>query len=272
MPTESLRADGPAPLPVVRRARGVHLYDPRGRRLLDLWRDGAVLGHRPAGVLNAAKAALSQGLVIPLPSVPAARLAQHLSRRFPSNPQVLLFASAARARSAAGAEGPADVADPALPPVMRGRRAALWRPFLPVPEGAAVLLPLLPFTVGGSPAAACFAPGEAVPGRGDDVPGFLCAAALRGLTLLDRLGPEALPLPPAPRLAAALDGSRGWSLCGPWIRALFPVTEYARVHAEFLRAGVLLNPAYPGPSLLPGECSPAETSLLADLFARIPGG
>ena len=45
-----------------------------------------------------------------------------------------------------------------------------------------------------------------------------------------------------------------------------------QVHAELLAAGVLLSAGYPGPSVLPGECSPGETSLLADLFARIPGG
>ncbi len=40
---------------------------------------------------------------------------------------------------------------------------------------------------------------------------------------------------------------------GPYVKALFPESEYPRVHAEFLRAGVLLCPGYPGPSVLPGR-------------------
>jgi hypothetical protein len=168
--------------------------------------------------------------------------------------------------------------DPALcPPGAQAARprAAFWRPFLPVPQGITVLLPLLPLTIGGAPAPVC-APDAAAagvaPGPGDTIPGFLCSGALRALAAVAAPGLSDGFAAPTPRLAAALDGGHGWARTGPYVRALFPRAEYARVHAEFLRAGVLLNPAYPGPSVLPGECSPGETSLLAGLFARIPGG
>ena len=155
-------------------------------------------------------------------------------------------------------------------------RAVYWRPFLAVPVSARALLPILPLTVGGAPAPVCF-PAAAAQGPSSPVPvsdtiaGFVCAGALRALAALSDPGWAARLEPADPRLAAALDGGRGWARVGPYVRALFPAEDYARVHAEFLREGVLLCPAYPGPSVLPGECSPGETSLLADLFAGISG-
>jgi hypothetical protein len=128
--------------------------------------------------------------------------------------------------------------------------------------------------VGGSPSPACF------PGRtsgaggelpaGETIPGFICTGALRALAALSAPGAAERFEPADPRLAAAFDGRR-WARIGPYVRAVFPAEDYARVHAEFLRAGVLLCPVYPGPSVLPAECSPGETSLMAKLFAGIPG-
>jgi hypothetical protein len=146
----------------------------------------------------------------------------------------------------------------------------MWRPFLPaLAAPARALLPVMPVRVGGAPAPACFA--EPVPSGvppSDTVPGFILAAALRGFASV---------ISPADRLAnplveKAVDAAHGWARTGPYVRALFPESEYARVHARFLEAGVLLSPGYPGPSVLPGDCSPGETRLLADLFTGIPGG
>jgi hypothetical protein len=276
MPTESAGAGEPR----FRRARGFRLYDMRGRRWLDLSRRGALLGHRPVGVLSAMKAVLSQGLAGDVPSVWEARLAAHVAGLFPSFPVVRLYLSPEGALEAASdrADAPLnrdDVMDPALCPAGAGgaKRAAFWRPFLPTPAGAPVLLPILPFTVGGAPAPVCFASApSAACAPADTIPGFLCAGALRALAAAADPGLPEVYAPASPRLAAALDGSRGWARTGPYVRAVFPRADYAWVHAEFLRAGVLLCPVYPGPSVLPGECSPGETSLLAGLFARIPGG
>jgi hypothetical protein len=278
MPTEA----SPLDMPRFRRARGFRLYDAGGRRWLDLSRNGALLGHRPDGVLNAMKAVLSQGLVGDVPSAWEGRLTSHVAGLFAAFPLVRLYSSRERAlRAASDLAGTTlavdDVMDPSLCPAGAGgarKRAAFWRPFLPVPEGVSVLLPLLPFTMNGAPAPVCAAAAtagvECAPA--DTIPGFLCAGALRALSALAAPGLSAGFAALSPRLAAALDGGKGWARTGPYVRALFPKAEYARVHAEFFRAGVLLSPAYPGPSVLPGECSPGEASLLADLFARIPGG
>jgi hypothetical protein len=269
-PGTATRAPAPV-LPRVRRARGFRLYDTAGRRYLDLYRDGALLGHRAASTLTAMKAGLSLGLAAALPSAWEARLCAALARLFPAYPVVRLFAT--RERALAAVSLPGDPWDPALEPVDAapppGREAALWRPFLPVPVGARLLLPQLPFTVCGSPVPVCAPAGTVLPGS-DPLPGFLLSGALHALAALAG-GPARPPLG-SPLLERAVDTARGWARTGPYVRAAFSPDVYPRVHGEFLRAGVLLCPVFPGPSILPGECSPGENRLLADLFAGHPGG
>jgi len=263
-------------IPRIRRARGFRLYDMQGRRYLDLFRDGAILGHRGAGSLTAMKSALSQGLAASLPSVWEKRLLAALVRSFPRYPEVRLYASRDRALEAACrclGGGPIEMHDPALDGDPGGTvQAGFWRPFLPPAEGARVLLPQLPVRVGEAPAPACFAGDvpRAVP-VSDTIPAFILAGALRGFAALSRSIGGGCPLS-NPAVERALDAAPGWARTGPYVRAVFPEAEYPRVHAEFLRAGVLLHPGYPGPSVLPGDCSPGETRLLADLFTGIPGG
>jgi hypothetical protein len=259
-------------IPRIRRARGFRLYDTQGRRYLDLFRDGALLGHRASGSLLAMKSALSQGLAAALPSLWDKRLISALERSFPRYREVRLYSSAERARDAAYrciGGGPVPIHDPARGDAVSSP-IAVWRPFLP-PDGASVLLPLLPVRVAGAPAPACFA-GDVPPAVpvSDTIPAFILAAALRGFSALAPID-GACPLS-NPAVEKALDAAPGWARAGPYVRAVFPEAEYPRVHAEFLRAGVLLHPGYPGPSVLPGDCSPGETRLLADLFRRIPGG
>jgi hypothetical protein len=264
----------PGGIPRIRRARGFRLYDMQGRRYLDLFREGALLGHRGAGSLLAMKSALSQGLATALPSVWEKRLISAIARSFPRHQGVRLYSSPERALAAACrclGGGPVSVHDPALgddgsSPI------GVWRPFLPPDDGARVLLPLMPLTVAGAPAPACFA-GE-VPREvpvSDMIPAFILAGALRGFAALALPAEGAGPLS-NPAVERALDAAPGWTRAGPYVRAVFSAAEYPRVHAEFLHAGVLLHPGYPGPSVLPGDCSPGETRLLADLFTRIPGG
>ena len=264
-----------APLPTIRRARGFRLYDVRGRRYLDLYREGALLGHREAGTLTAMKGVLSQGLASALPSIWERRLAAALARLFPGYAEVRLYASAEHARAAAAAYlGTAfserdAVCDPVLERPPRGTAgAAFWRPFLPLVP-ARVLLPMLPLRVGECPSPVCFdaeAPRRVPPS--DTISAFILAGAVRGLAALTA---GSCPLS-SPALDRALDAARGWERTGPYVTARFPEPDYARVHEEFLRAGVLLCPRCPGPSVLPGECSPGETRLLAELFAGTPGG
>ena len=203
-------------VPPIRRARGFRLYDVRGRRYLDLFRDGALLGHREAGTLTAMKAVLSQGLASPLPSVWERRLLGVLARLFPAYPEVRLYASPDRARSAVrawlGGDAPGDgeVHDPARDGGPGGAAAAYWRPFLPAPAARA-LLPLLPVRVGGCPSPVCF--DAEVPPRvpcSDAIPGFVLAGALRGLAALGSLKPSGSCPLSTPALDRALDAAPGW--------------------------------------------------------------
>ena len=260
-------------VPRIRRARGFRLYDVSGRRLLDLWQAGgeAVIGHRSARAAAALKAALARGLAGPLPTAWEWRLVAALAARFPAYRAVRLYASRERALAAAGRMlgapvAPADVADPGLGTPGAGQ-VGLWRPFLPFEPSWPVLLPVLPFTVGGSPAAVCFRdalPPEAEPS--DTVPGIMAVAALRGLAGLAQAR-AADPFGPGD-----LDGARGWERRGPYLRATFDAGSYPEVFRAFLARGVLLSPQYPGPSILPGEASEGERRLVVSLFHSIPGG
>ena len=272
-----------AALPPIRRARGFRLYDTRGRRYLDLWRDGggALLGHRAGRVTTLMKSVLSQGLAAGLPSVWEGRLLKMIRGMFPSFPVVRLFSSRRRALDAASLflgirVEAADVYDPGLGPCPAGARAALWRPFLAEQDGPEnraaswdVRLPVLPFAVSGAPAPVCFCaePQAGLPDS-DHLPGFLLAGAARALADLSA-GPECLR---NVRVEKAIDASSAWKRTGPYVRAAFDRAEYPRVFSAFLTEGVLLSPGYPGPSIIPGDCSPGETRLLAELFAGVPGG
>lgn len=279
-----LAAFGPRPLgrlPSIRRARGFRLYDAKGQRYLDLFRDGALLGHRAEGTLTVMKSVLSQGLAASLPSLWEQRLLGALARQFPGCVEVRLYASAERALGAARRhvgepESAACPFDPALdtgpdraPPEERVLPVALWRPFLPETPARAVL-PVLPFTVDGVPAPVCFfdRPSAAVP-LSDAIAGFILAGATRGLLAVTGRGRQPLS---NPVLEHAVDSASGWARRGPYVRAVCEESQYASVHEAFLREGVLLCPWFPGPSVLPGESSPGETRRLADLFTQIPGG
>lgn len=268
--------DRPHGIPLVRRARGFRFYDTAGRRYLDLYRDGALLGHREAAAITAMKSVLSQGLATGLPSPWEARLVGAILRMFPGSAAVRLYASRERALDGASTFLGTRVTaahDPAVdPPPAQAPSAAWWRPFLPPTPGAGVLLLALPLTVCGAPVPVCFP--AALPGgfpASDILPGFVLAGALRGLAGLAKTA-DAGSVLGSPALERALDGAPGWRRSGPYVRALFAAADYPRVHSEFLRAGVMLCPGYPGPSVLPGECTPGENRLLADLFAGVPGG
>jgi len=276
---------GTATVPIVRRARGYRLYDRQGRRYLDLHRDGggALLGHRTGTTITIMKSVLSQGLVSALPSVWESRLIRMIASLLPAHPIVRLYSSRGRALEAASRflgmrVDPLDLHDPAIHegPLLGGPRAFLWRPFLPDldPEAVACapVLPVLPLTVCEAPAAVCFPDDQ----RGevpvsDQLPGFILAGAVAALARLRSVsGKDHFAVHEV--IHKALDRCPGWARIGPYVRATFSPAEYPGVSAEFLRSGVLLSPWYPGPSILPGECSPGEAKLLADLFSRIPGG
>jgi hypothetical protein len=268
-------ADAPLPsqLPKIRRARGYRLYAENGRRYLDLWQGGgrALLGHRSARLTTVLKNVISTGLIADLPSGYSGRLERALAREFAGFPHFRLAGSLEGALGIASrylgrVVTRADVRDPLWESPPAAGDVALWRPFLDIPEGAAVLLPVLPFAVAGAPVAVGFS----VPPPADLPPSeplspLILAGALRALDDLRRHEPPGWVRP------GLLRGATGWRQKGPYVTPDFEQLRYPSVFAAFLAEGVLLNPVFPGPSILPGEASPGELKKMIGLFRRFPG-
>ena len=272
-----------ASLPPVRRARGYRLYTEDGRRLLDLYLDGgaALLGHRPELVGRALKNVAGRGLLGNLPSNYPERLRRLLRQALPGH---AWFGVAATADAALGLlrsrlgdipGPPFQVADPLSDPKWRKARIAWWRPLCDeqpaggawLAHGPAALLHRLPFAVGAGPVTVSIREGgtrecASVP----DVSPLLLAGAAVALRRLLRTAAErgavASIWPPA---------APGWRRSGVYVMADYPPHRHQAVRAAFLAGGVLLNPRYPGPSILPGTASPGEAALLRRLFATQPG-
>jgi hypothetical protein len=264
-------------IPPIRRARGYRLYDHRGRRYLDLWQNEgrSLLGHRGLHLMGLLKDLMSRGLLGDLPALQGRHLEQALAARLAGYPWVRVTRTAEEALRLAclflGRDLEAEeVLDPALDPLERAAEVARWRPLLEFPRpGSArprVLLPVLPFAVAGAPAAVCFdaEPPEGFPASRPLSP-VLLAGAARSLHDLARFR-----LPEWYR-EDLLAGAAGWVQRGIYLRATCAPERYEAVFRGFLEAGVLLNPLYPGPSLLPAEASPGELAKMIQLFRKNPG-
>jgi hypothetical protein len=266
-------------IPPIRRARGYRLYDHRGRRYLDLWQNGgrSLLGHRGLHLMGPLKNLMSRGLLADLPALQGRYLEKALAARLPAYPWVRITRTEEEALALAsrflGRElKPEEVLDPALDSPERVAPAARWRPFLDFPpEGQGpgrprVLLPVLPFATAGTPAAVCFdaSPPEGFPAS-EALSPVLLAGAARSLYDLARYR-----LPEWYR-EDLLGPAKGWVQRGIYLRAKCGQERYGAVFRAFLEAGVLLNPRYPGPSLLPAEASAGELAKMIQLFRQNPG-
>jgi hypothetical protein len=162
----------------------------------------------------------------------------------------------------------ADVADPLLnaQPATEAP-VRLWRPLLPDPTAAEVLLPVLPFAMAGAPQVVCFR-GKLAPDfpEQDPVSGVLLAGLLRSIHELQRFViPEWLH-------PGLLDGCAGWRQEQVYIIPEFDLGHYDRIFETFMDAQVLLSPEEPYLSILPGgEISKGELGKMIGLFRRYPG-
>jgi len=263
-------------LPPIKRARGYRLYDYNQQVYLDLYQNGgrAILGHRAFRLTTVIKDVISKGTIFDLPSIYTKRLEQILCRRFPEFPYVYLAGSPEGAlRTAALYLGreikSSDICDPFRRTKRRGDILKCY-PFMKdtqAEEGISVLMPVIPFAMGGSPAALCFrhVPPEGFP-LSELISPVILAGALRALHDLKNYYRQADWFK-----EDLLKGKRGWLQRGMYITANFEEKLYAGVFKSFLEGGVLLNPGYPGPSILPAEASPGELKRMVDLFSKYPG-
>jgi hypothetical protein len=254
-------------IPPIKRARGCYLYDYKGRRCLDLYRQNgaALLGYRTPNLTRVMKQVMSKGLIADLPSIYEKRLFKAVRLLLPAYKDMRVVTCGHRALELAslylGGKGH-DNTSLTTSGIMH------WRPFMPPAEvsAARVLIPILPFAVGGCPAVVCFR--DALPAdfpASESVSPLLLAGLTRACyDLLQHRMPDWY----TDRLLA---GAPGWEQQGPYITARFAAERYPDVFREFLRQGFLLSPTYPGPSVLPWEISPGELQKMCKLFTLVPG-
>lgn len=263
-------------IPPLRRARGYRLYDYQGRRYLDLWQASgrALLGHRSYRLTHLLKDVISRGLLADLPSLYGGRLERALAGLLPGFSQVRIASCLPAALDLAsrflGREvREEEIRDPALEEGEGGSVAevAWWRPLLePVDPAPRVLLPVLPFAASGAPVAVCFAaplPADFPPS--EPVSPVLLAGAARCLYDLKRYRRPEWYRDDLLREAA------GWSQRGIYLCARCAEERYGTLFEAFLQGGVLLNPRWPGPSILPAEASAGEVVKMIQLFRENPG-
>lgn len=262
-------------VPVIRRAREYHLYSVSGKRYLDLWQNGgrSLLGHKPGRLTTVLKDTISRGLIADLPSVFSGRMMRVLQTMFPAYREFRISGTLTEALRLAGlyigrSVAADEVADPLLKPEAAGETlVSFWRPLLPDPSAAEVLLPVLPFAMAGAPQVVCFR-GNLAPDFPiqEPVSGVLLAGLLR--TLHELRGFEM----PGWLRQDLLAGCTGWKQKQLYVVPEFDLGDYERVFEAFLEAQVLLSPEEPYISILPGgEISKGELGKMIGLFRRYPG-
>ena len=266
-------------VPRIRRARDYRLYAETGARLVDLWQygGGAILGHTPPRVLTALKDTASRGLFCPLPSAHDGRFERTLARLVPGRSAVRWYAglqAADRALESAGFGGlsVASFPDPSVEDIGLGCKAALWRPWAPMPEESllpGILSPVLPLPYPALPIV--FLLPQALSGRfpvSSPASPVILAAATRALAdLSTELTRE--PHRPILRLSKNMDAIPGCSLRGPYLTfsASAEAESYRSLFKRFLARGFLLPPDPSQPAILPGTLSEGEETALVAAIA-----
>jgi hypothetical protein len=283
-------------IPTVVRARDFHLFDLKGRRYLDLFRNGgrALLGHRPEKVYRDMKTQLQKGAVAEAPSVYEPRLLRLLGQLFPGNNTIVLYRSFDRALVAASKFSgmpvdEEDILEPFFAFPAKDCPAVYHRPLSGYGDkgghkgygdkgglrgglrgglvgGSSIIFPVLPFPGGFAPQPVVFPPESS--GRrlleGDLLSSALLAGLLRSIH--DLLKVEEQP-----------DIWKDWKLPG-WKRFScyvfpdFPLDRYEEVFDLFLSEGILLSPDPRRPSILPLRFSRGERDAVERLCGRMLKG
>jgi hypothetical protein len=259
-------------LPPIKRARGYRFYDTRGRRYIDFYQNSghALLGHRAYRLTTVMKNLISRGLIFDISSVYEKRLIHALWSLIPKYGTVGIVSSLDEAccyisRFRGVKVEKEDIVDP----VISGRTGAVsyWRPFMHrYNKKADVFIPILPFSIAGSPVILCFkGKKKALYTHEIPISPLILAGMLRSFHDLKKYRiPEWLT-------EDMFKECNSWKQEGIYITACFGEEKYTDVFNQFLEEGVILNPLYPGPSIFPSELSAGELKKVNKLFITIPG-
>ena len=254
-------------LPVIRRARGFHLYDNTGRRFLDLYQNGgrAILGHRPEKLSLELKNTLSRGVYAEYPSHEENKLLKAARAvwggtfeqiGYYRNPMTLM----SWFRQNGICREPEEISDPA---VAASSKVSLWRPWLTLEDNVGYVLPVLPLP--GMDSGIILCSRESLPLPGGDSPSPVTAAGLSRClwnlkSRLDRpdyfsgITAEALPV------------FHGWVRKGPYLMYIGDKEAYAELFRRSLKEGILIPPDPVLPAILPWELTTGDLKILKKNF------
>ncbi len=270
-------------IPPIKRARGNRLYDYRGNRYLDCYRDGghSILGHRAGELNKVLKNMLSKGLVVELPSIYSERCKKALRKLFPGYSFLLTrnFEAAMRALpNILSGKRRFVIFDPLTERVVAridGEREEgetklfIWRPFTDkVLYGKNdILLPILPFSLSNSPFVVCF-PFEvdtSVTVEDGVASPMLLAGFTRAIydlikaeypNWIEEKFPGSFPL---------------WKRHGPYMIYTGRREDYESLFKGFVERGIIVSPSVEEPSIIPFELSDGEYKKLLRAFLMDSG-
>ncbi len=268
-------------IPPIKRARGFRLYDYRGNRYLDCYRDGghSILGHREGELNKVLKNVISKGLVVELPSIYVNRCRNALRELFAGYHFLITggLESAIRGISqlfrGSGTKRLV-IFDPLLGRVLykhsieglqEDLRLLLWRPFTDktLYSNKDVLIPILPFSVSDSPFVVCF-PFEvdlSLTVEDGIVSPMLLAGFARAIYDLIKT-----PYPGWVEDRFPLEFPL-WKRSGPYMIYRGDGDSYESVFINALDNGIVLPPSIGEPAILPFEISDGEYKKLLRFFS-----
>lgn len=240
----------------LRRCRDYHLYDQKGRRLLDMNLGGGrcLFGHKPRGLGSYLKRVLDQGLASAYSSVYQDRLSRFLQKQFPAY-QAVFFPSPEGMEEALQKYGISsqDFYDPANPGLGKNQNEKkdqsdyqIYRYFLSEKPSASLLRLMVPYPGPGS--------AEIILFRQIDFPdlpsqSWVSPIVLAGLyymldhadIFINELTSSLRSLPENPLFKQK----------GPYLQALFPPQKMKYYQDKFLDNGILISDDYKTSSILP---------------------
>ena len=250
-------------LPPVLRARDYHLYLNAGQRLTDLWLMGgrAILGHKPARVVNELKNSAERGLFVPFPHPAEKRFFKVLAEIFPGYKYRLYNDIGSLCR----------VLKTIVTNAANSKSILLWRPFLEnsgkETANAKIIIPILPWPQAPAVLVLDESLDTSFP-AGDLIAPVLLAPATRALYNLvaEIKNKDSMFYKTKYKIIDKKQLKRR----GIYLSLAKDIdTEtYKNIFKSFLKGGFLIPPSMHEPVILPPLMTPGEESQLAKLLGE----